>query len=297
MDRLVAKVRLPRGDLTVGRQAVTFGKAYFWNPLDVFSPFDPRQFDRDYKTGVDAARLDIPVGPLSGLTFVAAAGDTLLFDRRPDEAWRASWFGSALIGRAYATLGGFDWALQGGKVYGGYQVGAGASGEIGPLEIRAEGVRFTAGGETPLPWPLEGTMLEDHQAAVVGAGRWFANTFYLQAEYLYNGLGDPDDYNASLVRFAAGHTFHLGRHVVGTIAGYDFLPILKGSLASIVSLSDGSFQVQPGLIWSVSDDSELLAGALFNFGEKAEPDGLDPGIRSEFGVFPDVYYLQFKIYF
>ena len=42
--------------LTIGRQAVSFGKAHFWNPLDVFLAFDPFQFDRDYKPGVDAQR-------------------------------------------------------------------------------------------------------------------------------------------------------------------------------------------------------------------------------------------------
>ena len=65
---------LPRADVTVGRQAITFGKAYFWNPLDEFLPFDARQIDRDYKAGVDAVRVDIPTSPFSGVNVVVAPG-------------------------------------------------------------------------------------------------------------------------------------------------------------------------------------------------------------------------------
>ena len=59
-DRFNAKTSFGWGDVTIGRQAITFGKTYFWNPLDVFYPLDANQFDRDYKPGVDAVKVDIP---------------------------------------------------------------------------------------------------------------------------------------------------------------------------------------------------------------------------------------------
>ena len=36
LDRLNVKLSFPWADLTLGRQAITFGKAYFWNPLEMF---------------------------------------------------------------------------------------------------------------------------------------------------------------------------------------------------------------------------------------------------------------------
>ena len=74
VERLNVRLSLPHADLTIGRQAVTFGTAYFWNPLDIFRPFDPTQFDRDYKSGVDAIRLDIPLGDYDMMTLVASLG-------------------------------------------------------------------------------------------------------------------------------------------------------------------------------------------------------------------------------
>jgi len=296
IDRLWTRISTGRADLAIGRQPITFGKAYFWNPLDIFGPFDPRRFDRDYKPGVDAARLDLSFGSFSGLTVVGAAGDTLTADRE-GEAWSGSWYGSALVGRLYATAFGFDGAVQGGKVYGGRQFGGAVTGEIAGIEVRAEGAWFEANEGESLPWPLEGPMLENHGAFVAGVGRYFTSTLLLEAEYLYHGLADPDDRYASLARVGAGHLFHSSRHVAGAMASYEILPIVIGSFATIVSLSDGSFQIQPGIVWSTGDDSEIVAGALLSFGDAPEGAGLDPGIRSEFGTYPDMIYAQFKRYF
>jgi len=91
---------------------------------------------------------------------------------------------------------------------------------------------------------------------------------------------------------------HLGRHLVGLAASYDLLPIPIGRAAWMQSLSDGSFQFQPTLTYSVSDNSELMAGAAFHRGTRPEarPPFL-PEIKSEFGTYPDYYFAEFKIYF
>ncbi|MFH1679235.1 MAG: hypothetical protein ABIH26_01175 [Candidatus Eisenbacteria bacterium] len=295
IDHLLVALSLDRADIVVGRQAITFGKAYFWNPLDVFAPFDPRRFDRDYKRGVDAARIDVPFGSFSGVTVVGVAGDRVRSGEAEGEekAWSASGHGSALVGHVYTTRSGFDLAVQAGKVYGGRQAGGAIAGEIGPIEVRAEGAYLRASGDPdPLPAPLTGAVIENHGTFVLGLGRYYASTLRLEAEVLYNGLGDPDDRIASLARVAAGGAFHASRFLAGGLATCDITPIVGGSAAAIVSLDDGSFQVQPGLRWSTGDNSELLAGAVLNAGEAP-----DPLPRSEFGTYPDFYYAEFKVYF
>ena len=307
LDRMNVRWRLPAVDVTVGRQAITFGKAYFWNPLDVFLPFDPTQFDRDYKAGVDAVRVDVHLGDFSGVTVVGAWGPEIRASggiRVGDSAandglWDASWYGSAILGRWFTTLHGWDVAVQGGKIYGGYQLGAGLTGELGPLEIRAEGAYLWAlESDQQLPPPVAGEQLiEDHGTLVLGTGRLFPSSLLIEFEHFVNGAGDPGDLGKALLRLRTGAALHLGRHVTGVLAAYDFTPLLRGQLATLYSWSDDSFQVQPLVSLSLSDNADLLVGLNLNHGARpaSTPSGVE--LQSEFGSFPDVLFTEIKFYF
>ena len=301
LDRCNLKIALPFADITIGRQAVTFGKAYFWNPLDVFLAFDPRQFDRDYKAGVDALRIDIPLGDFSGVNIVGVLGWRLRMSLNPltreikiqsDE--NVSWYGSALLARAFTNLLEWDVAIQGGKIYGGYQVGGAVSGELGPLAVRAEAAYLIAVDSDNLPFPFAvDDEIPSHLTAVVGIGHRFENTLNIEAEYLFNGAGDPDNLEIAMLRITSGGSFHLGQHLLGIVATYEILPILNGSLAWIFSLSDYSSLVQPGLSLSVSDEADFLFGAMIGLGARPTTSGLE----SEFGTYPNIYFMEFKFYF
>ncbi|MBN1608896.1 MAG: hypothetical protein JW940_19875 [Polyangiaceae bacterium] len=288
IDRASVKYRLGRADIELGRQAITFGKAHFWNPLDVFLPFDARQFDREYKLGVDALRVDVPIGLTSGLNLIAAPG-------RVDGArvTARSWYGSAALVHAFTNVADYDLALQAGKIYGGTQFGGGVAGQIGPIDVRGEATYVRTLHERADRVPLP-----NHWVAVAGLGLTFDSSLTLDAEYLYNGAGDDDSLTAALARVSAGRSLQMSEHVAGALVSYDLLPILTGSAATLVSLSDGSFVVQPGLTYSVSDESDLLAGALVAFGKRPRSGaGLVPELRSEFGTYPNVGYAQYRCYF
>ena len=302
LDRANLKSAFSNADLTVGRQPITFGKAYFWNPLDVFLPFDPLQFDRDYKAGVDAVRADITVGRFTGANLVAAAGRKLdAFGEFVDDGsfLAASWYGSALLAHIFTTHEGWDLALQGGKIYGGYQLGGGLVGEIGPIETRVETAYFWAQDDSePLPDPQEGTLVESYFTAVLGVGHRFDNSLTLEFEYFYNGAGDSDDLNASFLRFITGNILQMSRNSTGFFISYEFLPILLGQFLWLHSWDDPSSSIQPILNWSTTDNIDLLLGANINIGDRPDvTPALDIQIQSEFGTFPDLYFFQFKWYF
>ena len=302
LDRFNTKFSLPWADLTIGRQAITFGKAYFWNPLDIFLPFDLRQFDRDYKPGVDAARVDIPLGDFSGINLVGALGREINASGTfvgGEKDFDASWYGSAVLTRMFTNQYGWDLALQGGKVYGGYQVGGVVVGEVGSVEVRGEAAYLFADKSQPLPPPYSGDLVEHHLTAVFGLGHRFENALIVEAEYLFNGAGDPNNLDASLIRFNNGASLHLSRHVVGLTASYEFYPILTGQLAWLFALAESSSQqIQPGLTCSLADEVDLLLGASINIGARPEGDSaLSPDLQSEFGTYPDIYYLELKVYF
>ncbi len=301
LDRCNVKIALGAMDLTIGRQAVTFGKAHFWNPLDVYLPFDPNQFDRDYKPGVDALRADLPLGDFSGITLVGVLGrevDDAGSYVNEDRTFDASWYGSSILGRVFTNHGGWDLALQGGKIYGGYQVGGGLVGEIRGVEVRAEAVWFLAQDSPPFDPPSMGDLFEDHPAAVIGLGRRFENSLILEIEYLFNGGGESEDFNRAAVRLERGAIRHMGRHLAGLLASYELTPLVVGQLTALYALSDGSLSIQPSMTFSLSNNSELLAGAGLYFGRRPEtlPTGMTH-IRSEFGSYPHFFFAEFKVYF
>jgi hypothetical protein len=312
LDRAAVKLSVGPVDLTVGRQAITFGKAYFWSPLDVFLPFDPRQFDREYKPGVDALRVDLALGRFSGVTLVGAAGRRLdTFGRFATsggrEALDASWFGSAVLARAFTNFADWDFSLQAGKVYGGYQIGGGAVGEIGEVEVRLEVAQLFADDSRPLlevppgvTSPVAGEdQVEDATSLVLGLGHRFESSLTIETEYFHNGAGDSDNLDASLLRFAAGGLLDMSENLGGVVFSYEVLPIVTGYLGTIVSFDDGSVQIQPRVVWSAGDELEVQLGAIVHAGQRPGLDPMSglPSIRSEFGTFPDVYYVQPQFYF
>ncbi len=224
-DRFNVKLALPFADITLGRRAITFGKAYFWNPLDVFLSFDPTSFDRDYKRGVDALRVDIPIGDFSGVTLVGVLG-------RPDGGHAD--YRSAGLARLFTNFLDWDFAVQAGKVYGGFHTGLGAAGELGPIEAPIEAAYF---------WPLPGLRPDDAIAipegitAVVGVGRSFAlldRTLILQGEYLFNRAANGLPLADALTLVAKGLRWQASEHVVGAMASYELTPLLRASVVQPV---------------------------------------------------------------
>ncbi|HPI92668.1 MAG TPA: hypothetical protein PLT09_12910 [Deltaproteobacteria bacterium] len=315
-DRLNVKHTFSSVDLTLGRQAVNFSQAYFWNPLDVFVPFDPSAFDRDYKAGVDALRMDINLGSFSSLTVVGAPGRKLDIGYGSEGAEvRAEgfgddlWYASALMARYRTTLSDWDISLQSGKVYGGYQAGAGCSGEAGPLGLRGEAAYFSARGESTAVIPDAGypgglrpvDLVEDHFSLVLGADHRFDSSLYLNIEYFFNGAADDGDLAKGVLRTAIGETLSLSEHLAGIQVSYEFHPLMTGQASWIFSLSDASSLISPTMIFSVADEADFIAGAMVSYGEGPEKQGagesavIEP--KSEFGTYPDVVFMEFKFYF
>ena len=296
LDRANIELTLRRADLAIGRQAITFGKAYFWNPLDVFLAFGSTQFDRDYKAGVDALRVDAPLGDLSGLTIV---GVPVRVEEKGSQMEEQSfWYRSALLARLYGNRRAWDLALQGGKILGGYQLGGAVAGELGTVEVRGEGAWFASQDANAAAGLSPTLLIEDHFSIVAGVGRSFVGgDLQLQTEYFYNGAArGPRGDRLALV--LAGRLQHLNRHLLGIVGTYRLHPLLSGSLAALWGASDGSWLVQPGLSYSAADEVELIAGAAIARGRR--PRGKDLRafrLRSEFGSYPNYYYLETKLYF
>lgn len=295
-DRANIELTLGRADVAFGRQAITFGKAYFWNPLDVFLAFGSTEFDRDYKAGVDALRVDAPIGDLSGLTIVGVPGR--VEEQGPQTDEQSFWSRSALLARVYGNRRSWDLAVQGGKILGGYQLGGAIAGELGTMEVRGEGAWFVSQDASAFSGLAAAPVVEDHFSIVAGFGRSFVGgDLQLQAEYYYNGAARGSRVDR-LAMVAAGRLQHLNRHLLGIVGSYRLHPLLSSSLAALWGASDGSWLLQPGLSYSAADEVELIAGAIVARGRRPSGRSIEAfGFRSEFGTYPNFYYLETKLYF
>ncbi|MDT8272500.1 MAG: hypothetical protein RRA35_04845, partial [Desulfomonilia bacterium] len=216
------------------------------------------------------------------------------------------WYASALIARYQTVFRDSDLILQGGKVYGGYQVGAGFNGAFGPVGLHAEGALFLARGDSSVlildagdpSGQYQVDLFENHLAVVLGVNHRFENGLFLNFEYLFNGGGNDDYLFDALLRSALGGSLSLSRQLAGLQASYDFHPRVTGGLSWIYSLLDGSSLACPTLRYSVSDESEFRLGGILAFGKRPSSEQssfLVP--ESEFGTYSHSAYFQFLFSF
>ncbi len=269
-DRLNAKVDLGLADLIFGRQAISWGVGYLWSPVDLLTTFSPLQINRDYKAGIDAMLLDVPLGPFQE-SYLAYA---------PDEKWS----NSALLGRHRLRLGPMDMAVTGGWIISDYVLG----GEIN-ADVKGVGVRL----EATHTWP---EVTSRFVRAVLGFDYQFTPDLFLQLEYYYNGFGttDPARYLQvmSAPRFQRGEVFNTAPHYIGGNGRYQLTPLIILNGNTIINLNDGSALLEPAMVYSLSDNAEIRLGAIFAVGKRPKDN-----LRSEFGTYPHLGFGEVVYYF
>lgn len=264
-------------DLVIGRQAVTFGRSFFWNPTDWLASFTPTEIDREYKAGVDAARLSFALGRFSGAEVLYAYGE----DGERDE--------SALVARAFTNLGGWDLEALGGSVWIDDRLGVAFSGDLAGAGLRGElswhEPRADAGGQDSEEDFLRATLEADY--------RW-PSSLYLIVEVHHNGWGstEVEDYGRLFrsPRLLTGQVTNVGRHYLASQLSYEITPIAVGSLAVLVNLHDGSGLVHPTFTRTLSDESRLALGANLPWG----PAATAGGPRSEYGSYAATFWLRWQ---
>lgn len=280
-DRLSVRLDLgANADLTVGRQPVSWATTLFLTPADPFSPFDPSDPFREYRVGVDAARLRYYRGAFT--QFEVAA--------RPARIGERETF--TLVGRASTNAAGWDAGGWAGVVHDTFGGAAFLSGSVGLWALRAEAAARDLDGRTAL-------------RAAIGLDRTFLvaeRDLYVVIEYQHDGLGatSPDELLPTAISpaFAQGEMQVLGRDTGVLQASYTLHPLVSASALWLGSLRDGSFLASPGLSYSASESLALRLGAFFGFGEEPEEAaGGMPALTSEYGALPRVFFVSANWFF
>jgi hypothetical protein len=275
-----ATVRWDQGPvrLTVGRQAVTFGKGRIFTPLDLVSAFRPTTLDTSYKPGVDAVRADLFEGVSGQVSLVAAYLGDWAFDEM------------ALVLHGKGSVS--DWELEGsvGSLYGDIVLGTSLFYNAGALGYYAD-VNVTLPEDDSFIRSLLGVQLKPSESTLLNV------EVYLQSL----GEADPGNYMSQYAspRFGRGELWLAGQ-VYGAVAGQlEITPLLTLGGAIVYNPLDSSVLAMPTLLWSVAENATASAGALIGVGRGASLDGslgaLD--LRSEFGHLPSVLFISASLYY
>lgn len=219
VKKLYLSVYAERFDLSVGRMILNYGRGTVFSPVDLFAGIDLTDLSFG-RTGTDAARLQIPLGAVSGLE----AAVTLPYGIQE------------LTGgiRGFGNLAGWDFGLSlfrdGSSLRGG---GEGSGVLVCGLDFKGDLVLgFSGEAVVRFPWDGEGLSAEGVTASLMAGvdysvgGKWI-----FDLEYLAN-LGE----GSRTGTFRGDHT------LFGSVT---FQPDLLTSLVlyGIVRLEDPSWQV------------------------------------------------------
>ena len=265
LDNAYLKLSFKHVDLTLGKQQISLGSGYVWNPTDVFNVKDV--LDPTYEQpGHNAVRIDIPLGALSSLS--------LLYT--PETGWRES--GKMVRWKGY--LSHFDVslvALETRWTFRDYTSLDPATGMFAELPER----RRLLGGSTAGEILGVGVWAElaynwmeasrDFYELVVGANYTLDVQTFVMLEYYRNTLGktnaeayDQNDW----MRFYASEQKAIARDQLYLLVQHPVTDLLEAGLQTAVSLSDSSLALVPTLRYSLSDNVDVFAYFNINLGRE-----------------------------
>jgi hypothetical protein len=279
IDRAMVSLRPPCAEVTLGRQAIGWGRGVLFSAVDLLAPFSPLEADRDWRRGVDAARVDVRLSDRTSADFVGAFSDRL--------------DGSVAAARARGYRGRVDGEVVVGSRARDFCLGATSSAGVGGAEVHGEIAYF----RTRHPLPGAG---RDVAKAVLGGSYRLAigNGVPVVAEYHYSGFGVSEARDALVRlsdpeyarRYVRGDTQIPGCQAAALLATYEASTALSGGLTVVLSTEDGSGVAAPDVTVRLGDRLGVHAIVYLPWG--ADPRGGRLG--SFYGATPTTGFLQLR---
>lgn len=276
LDRFNVQFQFDAADLTIGRQAISFGSARIINPIDVFLPFDVRTLNTEYRTGVDAIRFQRPWGSLGEIDFGVVLGE----DAKKET--------SAAFLQLRNNYRGADHHLALIQFSEQQLAGIGLQTSLGDFGYWFEAARVTGD--------------DDYTRMSTGFDYAFRENVFGQIEYHYNGAGseDTDEYLQALesLAFERGGVFLLGKHYLIPAMTWQITPLWYLTGQAIINFSDDSAFVSLSAEYNVAANFYMDFGYYHFIGDDLAlaPSGL-PQLQSEYGPNPDRLYTSISFYF
>ena len=290
LDRLSLTVQQRRFVVRLGRQAVTWGSGFLFNPMDLFNPFAPTDIEREYKIGDDMAQVQMSFGESGDAQF-------LYVPRRDPSTGKVEGSQDSLAGKIHFAKGTTEFDIMAAKHFEEQVLGAGCLGYLGDAAWRLNAT-----------WTFPDEKSDESNFLSLVANTdyswiWWNKNFYGFVEAFYNGLGD-DNYSESIMdngvmeRLGRGELFTLGRYYLGGHIRMELHPLVNIFFTVINNMEDPSGILQPRLTWDITQDLQLTCGGNICYG----------GRGTEYGGFkipstdiliktPDSFYMWIAWYF
>jgi len=277
-------------DFEIGRQPIAWGSARVVSPTDVITPFSYDALDTEERPGVDAIRARIPLGMMSEIDMGYIPGKDFDFDK------------SAAYFRGKSYIFQTDISLIGVEFQRNLLMGMSLSRAI-----------FQAGSWLELAWTEPNAFVEEdtsnedtYLSLSAGLDYSFSGESYGFLEYHYNGVGENEPgayfHNLEKTAFLSGAVYLNAHHYLIAGGNYMITPLFAGGGQSFFNLNDGSILLAPYFEYNFAQDVYISTGGYLGLGKGIDND-IEGGIsysnmiKSEFGAYPDMWFLSFRIYF
>jgi len=256
VDRLLMAYAHNNWVIRVGRQAISWGNGFMFNPMDLFNPFSQTAIDKDYKPGDDMLYLQWLFDSGNDLQWVfiprrSSVTDDLKYDvsSAAIKYKRITDFAEmdVLIARHY------DENILG----------------VGIIKSIKESI-----------WRMDVTLtdLKDDNLALMLVTNvdyswvWFSHNVYGYVEYLFNSIGKNsyEELNDSAIseRLQRAELFTSGSQYLATGLNIETTPLTSFSPTFIVNLQDGSILVPINFTYGWKQNTVVTLGGNFSIGKR-----------------------------
>lgn len=255
LDRLLVGYSGEALILRFGRQAVSWGHGFIFQPLDIFSPFSPTEIDKDYKTGDDM---------LYGQWLFENDDDIqmILLPRRNIETNQVDSDESSLAFKYHGKYWEqWDIDLLAARHFDENVFGFGLTKDIFEALWRFD---------------ISATRLKEGRTAISivtnidYSWNWFEKNFYGYLEYFRNGVGEkqPNRLNAALQsRLERGELFTRNRNYLGSGLQIELTPLFNFYTNWIGNLHDSSGLFQIRGIYDWMENLQLIGWLDLPYGD------------------------------
>ncbi|KGJ96758.1 hypothetical protein [Colwellia psychrerythraea] len=306
LDRFNYQYSNQYGDLTIGRQVLSFGSARFINPTDIFIPFAIQTLNQEYRVGIDVIRYKADVGDFAVVDMGLVIG----------EGGKKQNIAAFLRGKN--SLSGNDIELIAIILDDAWLVGGGIERAIGDFGFWFEAAfmdwqqsdtseSHNAEGLSTNPLtPIETVPYsESYWRSSIGSDYALNEDVIIMIEYHYNGAGsnNTDDYTklATQAPYQKAGVYLYGQHYIVPALTWLASPLVSVNASAFYNVSDSSVFLTLSSETSWSDNVYSDFGVYVSHGEsmiyQGSSDNVNYSFGSEFGAYPLSIYASLRYYF
>ncbi len=277
LDNAYVTIYMDNFNVRVGKQQLTWGSGYTWNPTDIFH--DKNMIDPAYeKTGVNALKLEVPFSDEGMITGVIGYADEWKYTTKALKL-REVFSGFDLsVSFAEKYESGFDYVTFTSVVERRRSIGLSFSTQLFGLGLWGEGAY---------------NMMDNSQnygQYLIGLDYTFDNGLYVISEFYRNEKGkrNKNDYQFNdWMRLFGSQGENLGYNYIFLGQSIPLTELWNWSNYGIINLSDGSLMFFPWFDYSLNDNSELNFVGYIPLGKG----------NTEFGEFGVGGFARIRVYF